>query len=89
MRAMLLNLLNRVITRMVTPNRVHDVTLARVVEIYGMPQTMHDVEELTGAYYDFVQDFLKEGWCKTELRSVICTLFHLNRKIYNYAEYWF
>ena len=89
MRAMLLNLLNRVITRMVTPNRVHGVTLGRVVEIYGMPQTMHDMEELTEAYYDFAQDFCKEGWCKTELRSVIYTLFHLNRKIYNYAEYWF
>lgn len=37
----------------------------------------------------FRLDFFDEGWCKTDLRDILDTLFHLKRALNDYAGYWF
>ena len=68
------SILNNTISKMVTRSRVLKVTEVSEEE-YNIDQ--------------FVKDFREEGWCKTELRSILDTLFHLNRAIDDYGWYWF
>ena len=52
--------------------------------------TQHSLDEGFKDGVDaFISDFRKEGWCKTELRDILDTLFHLGREINEYGTYWF
>ena len=70
------SILNNTITKMVTRSRVLKAT--------GVME-----EEFEGGIDIFIRDFCEEGWCKTELRDILDTLFHLNREISEYGIYWF
>ena len=95
------SILNNTISMMVTRNRVIKATgcpiedFTRTVNRIIIAQSYNSHEYLMRMMYDydgvdcFIKDFRKEGWCKTELRSILGTLFHLNREINDYAEYWF
>ena len=69
-------LLNSLISKLVTHNRVIKAT--------GCSE-----EDFGDGVEAFISDFRREGWCKTELRDILDTLFHLNREINEYGTYWF
>ena len=74
--AIIKRILNNTISMMVTHNRV-------------LKATGCSIEDFDGGIDCFIEDFRKEGWCNTELRSILDTLFHLNRTIDCYGQYWF
>ena len=76
------SILNNTISMMVTRNRVLKATGCSIEDFAEVVNNPDGVD-------CFIKDFRKEGWCKTELRSILDTLFHLNREINDYAEYWF
>ena len=76
------SILNNTISMMVTHNRVLKATGCSIEDFAEAVNNPDGVD-------CFIKDFRKEGWCKTELRSILDTLFHLNREINDYAEYWF
>lgn len=89
------SILNDTISKMVTRSRVLKISGCSLTEFndmlvsyYGTKQHSPD-EGFKDGIEAFISDFLKEGWCKTELRSILNTLFHLNRAIYEYGWYWF
>lgn len=89
------SILNSTISKMVTRSRVLKVTecsLAvfndQLVSYYETKQHTPD-EGFNDGIECFISDFREEGWCKTELRSILDTLFHLNSAIHEYGCYWF
>lgn len=76
------SILNNTISMMVTRNRVLKATGCSIEDF---AEVVNDPDGIDC----FIKDFRKEGWCKTELRSILDTLFHLNSGINDYAEYWF
>ena len=76
------SILNNTISRMVTRNRVLKATRCSIEDFAEVANNPDGID-------CFIKDFRREGWCKTELRSILDTLFHLNREIDCYAEYWF
>ena len=76
------SILNNMISRMVTRNRVLKATGCSIEDFAEVVNNPDGID-------CFIEDFRREGWCKTELRSILDTLFHLNREIDCYAEYWF
>ena len=95
------SILNNAISMMVTRNRIIKATgcpiedFTRTVNRAIIAQSYNSHEYLMHMMYGydgvdcFIKDFRKEGWCKTELRSILDTLFHLNRAINDYGQYWF
>lgn len=86
--------LNKLIIKMVTRTRVLKATGCSIGEFNHNVATWPMYAGLLGHHgidgVDiFMEHFAEEGWCKTELRSILDTLFHLNREISSYAEYWF
>ena len=76
------SILNNTISMMVTRNRVLKATGCSIEDFAEVVNRPDGID-------CFIKDFRKEGWCDTELRSILDTLFHLNRAINDYAEYWF
>ena len=76
------SILNNTISMMVTRNRVLKATGCSIEDFAEVVNNPDGID-------CFIKDFRKEGWCDTELRSILDTLFHLNRAINDYAEYWF
>ena len=76
------SILNNTISMMVTRNRVLKATGCSIEDFTRMGYSYDGID-------CFIKDFRREGWCDTELRSILDTLFHLNREINDYAEYWF
>ena len=76
------SILNNTISRMVTRLRVLKATGCSIEDFAGVVNDPDGID-------CFIKDFRKEGWCKTELRSILDTLFHLNREINEYGQYWF
>ena len=76
------SILNNTISMMVTRNRVLKATRCSIEDFAEVVNNPDGID-------CFIKDFRREGWCKTELRSILDTLFHLNREIDCYAEYWF
>ena len=76
------SILNNTISMMVTRNRVLKATGCSIEDFAEVVNSPDGID-------CFIKDFRREGWCDTELRSILDTLFHLNRVINDYAEYWF
>ena len=76
------SILNNTISMMVTRNRVLKA-IGCSIEDFAEAANNPD-----GIDY-FIKNFRREGWCDTELRSILDTLFHLNRAIDDYGQYWF
>ena len=76
------SILNNAISRMVTRNRVLKATGCSIEDFAEVVNNPDGID-------CFIKDFRKEGWCDTELRSILDTLFHLNRAINDYGQYWF
>ena len=76
------SILNNTISMMVTRNRVLKATGCSIEDFAEVVDNPDGID-------CFIKDFRREGWCDTELRSILDTLFHLNREIDCYAEYWF
>jgi hypothetical protein len=80
---------------MVTRERVLKVSELEEIDFDAQLMQYFETEQHSPdeGFYDgveaFIADFRKEGWCKTELRSIIHTLFHLDFAIHCYGEYWF
>ena len=87
-------LLNSLISALVTYDRVLKATeipvkyFDNMLVEYGKTGQKNPSEHFDGVTA-FIEDFRKEGWCKREFRSIFGTLFHLNREINAYADYWF
>ena len=86
--------LNSLISKLVTRNRVLKVSKLEEIDFDAALMGYYETKQKKpGDDYDgvdaFIKDFRKEGWCKRELRDILDTLFHLNREIDSYAEYWF
>ena len=86
--------LNKLIIKMVTRERVLKATGCSVEDFNNNVAGWHKCAELLqipgiDGVDIFMKHFAKEGWCKTELRSILDTLFHLNREIFEYGIYWF
>lgn len=86
--------LNSLISKLVTRNRVLKVSKLEEIDFDAALMGYYETKQKKpGDDYDgvdaFIKDFRKEGWCKTELRSILYTLFHLNREIGEYGIYWF
>ena len=75
-------ILNNTISMMVTRNRVLKATGCSIEDFAEVVNSPDGID-------CFIKDFRKEGWCDTELRSILDTLFHLNRAIDCYGQYWF
>ena len=86
--------LNKLIIKMVTRERVLRATRCSVedfnnnVATWPMYAKLLQIPGIDGVDV-FMEHFAQEGWCKTELRSILDTLFHLNREIFEYGIYWF
>ncbi len=76
------SILNNTISRMVTRNRVLKATGCSIEDFAEVANNPDGID-------CFIKDFRREGWCDTELRSILDTLFHLNRAIDCYGQYWF
>ena len=76
------SILNNTISMMVTRNRVLKATGCSIEDF---AEVVNDPDGIDC----FIKDFRREGWCDTELRSILDTLFHLNREIDEYGQYWF
>ena len=89
------SILNNKIAKMVTRERVLKVTECSLEVFNDQLVSYYETKQHTPSegFNDgiecFISDFRKEGWCKTELRSIIHTLFHLDFAIHCYGEYWF
>lgn len=92
------SILNNTISKLVTRNRVLKATKVEEIEfdiwvfeiVYRKLSGWKEYDDLRMSGVDlFIRDFRKEGWCKTELRDILDTLFHLNREIREYGIYWF
>lgn len=88
------SILNKLIVKMVTRERVLKATSCSIEDFNNNVATWPRYAGLLGHHgidgVDvFMKHFAKEGWCKRELRDILDTLFHLNREIDSYAEYWF
>ena len=89
------SILNNTISKMVTRSRVLKVTECSLAvfndQLAGYYETkQHTPDEgFKDGVEAFISDFRKEGWCKTEFRHIIHTLFHLNSAIHEYGCYWF
>ena len=85
--------LNKLIIKMVTRERVLRTTGCPVEDFNNNVANWAACIEYRMKGLDgvdiFIEYFRKEGWCKTELRSILDTLFHLNREIREYGIYWF
>lgn len=90
--------LNSLISKLVTRNRVLKATKIEEIEFDKCVFDIVDRKLFRWEEYNdlrmsgvdlFIRDFRKEGWCKTELRVILDTLFHLNRAIGEYSLYWF
>ena len=84
MKCVLLSIINKVIASKVSIKRV--MWAMKSIDVPNTPTS--DIDVLI-TLFKFCEDFKREGWCKTELRSALHTLFHLNERINNYAYYWF
>lgn len=86
--------LNKLIIKMITRERVLRATETSVeyfnhhVATWPMYAKLLQVPGIDGVEV-FMEHFAEEGWCKTELRDILDTLFHLDREINEYALYWF
>lgn len=86
--------LNKLIIKMVTRERVLKATGCSVedfnnnVATWPMYAKLLQIPSIDGVEV-FMEHFAQEGWCKRELRDILDTLFHLDREIDSYAEYWF
>ena len=76
------SILNNTISMMVTRNRVLKATRCSIEDFTEVVNSPDGID-------CFIKDFRREGWCDTELRSILDTLFHLNRAIDDYGQYWF
>ena len=76
------SILNNTISMMVTRNRVLKATGCSIEDFAEVANNPDGID-------CFIKDFRREGWCDTELRSILDTLFHLNRAIDCYGQYWF
>ena len=76
------SILNNTISMMVTRNRVLKATGCSIEDFAEVVNNPDGID-------CFIKDFRREGWCDTELRSILDTLFHLNREINEYGIYWF
>ena len=76
------SILNNTISMMVTRDRVLKATGCSIEDFAEVVNNPDGID-------CFIKDFRREGWCKTELRSILDTLFHLNREINDYGTYWF
>ena len=87
--------LNSLISKLVTRNRVIKATGCSEKIFNDMLQGYYSTKQHSPdeGFKDgvdcFISDFRKEGWCKTELRDILDTLFHLGREINEYGYYWF
>lgn len=88
------SILNKLIIKMVTRERVLKAIGAPVeyfnehVATWRKYAGLLQIPGIDGVDV-FMEHFCEEGWCKRELRDILDTLFHLNREIDSYAEYWF
>lgn len=86
--------LNKLIIKMITRSRVLRATEISVsyfnyhVATWPMYAELLLIPGIDGVDV-FMEHFTEEGWCKTELRDILDTLFHLDREINEYASYWF
>lgn len=80
--AIIKSILNNTISMMVTRNRVLKATRCSIEDFAEVVNSPDGID-------CFIKDFRKEGWDNTELRSILDTLFHLNRTIDCYGQYWF
>lgn len=74
---------------MFTDNIVHRINNGYTDEDYEMVLPDGGEEPIIDGVDIFIKEFCEEGWCKTELSSIIDTLLHLNRSIDDYGCYWF
>lgn len=85
--------LNKLIIKMITRERVLKATRCSVEDfnnnVAGWAACIEYQKKGLDGVDIFMEYFRKEGWCKTELRSILDTLFHLNREIFEYGIYWF
>lgn len=86
--------LNKLIIKMITRERVLKATECSIGEFNYHVATWPRYARLLlipgiDGVEVFMEHFAEEGWCKTELRSILHTLFHLNEEIFEYGIYWF